>query len=248
MIRMKRNALLGAMLLLAGSLLAADADKDNVKNAAKKLTDSGFSWKQEVENAGGGQGFGGAEGKVGKDGTVYLSMAGRNNNTTEAYVKGEKVAIKTQDDWQSLDEVTAAAANNGGNGGGGGRRGRGRFNNLKNYKTPATTAVELLDKVKDLKTTEGVITGDLTEEGAKTLLTFGGGRRGGNNPPEISGAKGSVKFWIKDGALSKLEYHVEGTITVNGNDRDVNRTTTVTFKNVGSTDVKVPDDAAKKLS
>jgi hypothetical protein len=234
------------MVLLAASVMAADADKDNVKNAAKKLADSGYSWKSEVENGGGGQGFGANEGKVGKDGTIYVSMSGRNNNTTEVYVKGDKVAIKTQDDWQSLDEVTAAAAANN-NGGGGGRRGRGRFNNFKNYKTPAVTAQELLDKVKDLKTSEGVIAGDLTEEGAKTLLTFGG-RRGGGNGPEISGAKGSVKFWLKDGALSKVQYHVEGTVSFNGNDRDVDRTTTIEFKNVGSTDVKVPDDAAKKLS
>jgi len=207
---MKRNILMSAMVLLAATVMAADADKDNVKNAAKKVADSGYSWKTEVENAGGGGGgFGANEGKVGKDGTVYVTMSGRNNNTTEVYAKGEKVAIKTQDDWQSLDEVTAAAAanNNAGGGGGGGRRGgRGAmFARFKNYKTPAVTIAELLDKVKDLKTSEGVVMGDLTEEGAKTLLTFGG-RRGGNggNGPEISGAKASVKIWIKDGVLTKV--------------------------------------------
>jgi len=86
----------------------------------------------------------------------------------------------------------------------------------------------------------------LTEEGAKSLLTFGPPR--GGNAPEISGAKGSVKFWVKDGALSKIQFNVQGKLSFNGNDRDVDRTTTVEIKDVGSTKVDVPEDAKKKLS
>src|SRR5439155_13884138 len=89
--------------------------------------------------------------------------------------------------------------------------------------------------------------GDLTEDGAKSLLTFGG-RGGGGNAPEISGAKGAVKFWVKDGVLSKYEFKVQGKVSFNGNDRDIDRTTTVEIKDVGTTKVNVPEEAKKKLS
>ena len=75
---------------------------------------------------------------------------------------------------------------------------------------------------------------------------FGG--RGGANAPEISGAKGSVKFWVKDGLLSKYEIKVQGKVTVNGNDREVDRTTKIEIKDIGSTKIEVPEDAKKKLS
>ena len=78
------------------------------------------------------------------------------------------------------------------------------------------------------------------------MLTFGG--RGGSNAPEVSGAKGSAKFWVKDGMLSKFEFNVQGTVSFNGNDREVNRTTTIEIKDVGSTKVSVPEEAARKLS
>ena len=72
-----------------------------------------------------------------------------------------------------------------------------------------------------------------------------GGRRG-SNAPEPKNAKGSVKFWVKDGLLAKLELKLQGIINFNGEDRDVNRTTTVEIKDVGTTKVNVP--ASKKLS
>ena len=64
-------------------------------------------------------------------------------------------------------------------------------------------AQDLIGHTKELKSADGVISGDLTEAGAKSLMTFGG--RGGGGGPEISGAKGSVKFWVKDGVLTKME-------------------------------------------
>jgi len=64
----------------------------------------------------------------------------------------------------------------------------------------------------------------------------------------FSNAKGSVKFWVKDGALTKFQYKVTGSVSFNGNDRDVDRTTTIEIKDVGTTKVNVPDQAKKKLS
>ena len=52
----------------------------------------------------------------------------------------------------------------------------------------------------------------------------------------------------KDGVLSKFEFKVTGTMNFNGNDIDVDRTTTVEIKDVGNTKVEVPEGAKKKLS
>ena len=87
--------------------------------------------------------------------------------------------------------------------------------------------------------------GDLTDEGAKQFLVR---FRPPGNSEGPSNAKGFAKFWIKDGILSKYEYHVKGTVNFNGQERDVDRTTTVEIKDVGSTKVKIPEEASKKLS
>ena len=235
---MKQQILLGTVALLAGSLLAANAaPKDDVTTAAKKLADKdNYAWKQTTENAGGG-GFGGgtSEGKTEKDGYLWLSMTMR-DNTIEAVKKGDKGAIKTQDGWQSLSEATS------------GDPGPATFiaRRVQNFKTPAAQAEDLAGKVKELKSEDESYSGELTDEGAKSQLMFGG--RGGGNGPEISGAKGSVKFWVKDSVLSKYQVKVQGKVSFNGNDRDVDRTTTVEIKDIGSTKIQVPDDAKKKLS
>ncbi len=236
---MKINVLFGTVALLTGSLLAADSGpKEDIKSAAKKLAEkSNYSWKTTVEGSGRFR-PGPTEGKTEKDGFTVLSMT-RGDNTTEAVLKGGKGAIKTDDGWKSLTEAAEGDA---------GQPNPGRFlaRLLQNFKTPAAEAEDLVGKTKELQSAEGVYSGDLTEAGAKQLLTFGPAR--GGNAPEVSDAKGTVKVWVKEGVLSKLEYHVEGKVSFNGNDRDVNRTTTVEIKAVGSTKVAVPEEAAKKLS
>jgi hypothetical protein len=242
---MKRNLMFASLALLAGSLFAADSSpKDDVKAAAKTLAGkSNYAWKTTVAVEGGGGGGGRfrpgpTEGKTEKDGSTFLSMT-RGENTIEAVLKGGKGALKMEDSWQSLNE---AAADDGG-----GQFSPARFTArmLQNFKVPAVEAEDLAAKTKELKATEGVIAGDMTEEGAKSLLSFR--PPGGGDGPEVSGAKGSTKFWLKDGTLAKYEYHVQGTISFNGNDREVNRTTTVEIKDVGTTKVAVPTEAAKKL-
>jgi hypothetical protein len=115
----------------------------------------------------------------------------------------------------------------------------------RNFKAPAAQAVEVAQAAKELKKDSDVYSGDLTEEGAKNLMRF---RRGGNDGPTINDAKGSAKFWVKDGVLTKYEYKVTGSMNFNGNDIDVDRTSTVEIKDVGSTKVEVPEGAKKKLS
>jgi hypothetical protein len=231
--------------------MAQAAPKDEVTEAAKKLSEKGnYSWTTKSENAagggGGGQGGGGrfragpTEGKH-ADGTTYLSVQ-RGDNTTEVVLKGDKGAIKTQDGWQSLSEL-----------GGEGAQGLGRFmaNQYRNFKAPAAQAQEIIGLVKEVKKEGDAYTGELTEEGVKSLMAFGGGRRGGQGGgqgPEVSGGKGTAKFWVKDGALAKYEYNVQGSMTFGDNERQINRTTTVEIKDIGTTKVEVPSEAKEKLS
>jgi ATP phosphoribosyltransferase regulatory subunit HisZ len=164
----------------------------------------------------------------------------RGDNKIEVIRKGDKVAIKNGDeDWKTPAELADA------NGGGGGNPGR--FAGRAAQNLPAKTAMDLVADVKELTASGDGFAGALSEEGAKKALTFG--RRGGNNQnaPEVSNAKGDVKFTTKDGVLSGYELHVTGSVTVNGNNRDVDRTTTVQIMDVGSTKVAVPDEAKKKL-
>jgi len=212
-----------------------------MKLAAK----NNYSWKTTVEAAGGGGGGGRfrpgpTEGKTEKDGFTFLSMT-RGENTMEAVLKGGKGALKTPDGWKSLVEATE--------GGGDGQPNPARFigRMLQNFKTPAAQAEDLAAKAKDLKKSDDAYTGELTEEGVKELLTFGP-RPGGGNAPTPSNAKGSVKFWIKDGAITKYETNGTRKGQFNGESMDIERTTTVEIKDVGKTKVEVPDDARKKLS
>jgi hypothetical protein len=233
-------------LLAAASLLAAD--KDDVKSAAQKLADAdNYSWTITTE--GGQMNSAPSHGKIQKDGLTWTEVTMR-DNTMEAYFKAGKGAVKTDDGWTNLD-LTAAPGGGGGGGGGGGNRNpaRAMAMRLRNFKAPAAQADDIIGKTKDLTKTDDVYAGDLTEEGAKSLLTMGGGRRGGGGQaPAISNAKGSVKFWVKDGAITKYVIKVSGTVTRNGDDTDVDRTTTVEIKDVGTTKITVPDEAKTKMS
>jgi hypothetical protein len=241
---MKKHILPGLMALLAGSLLAADSTspKDDVKNAAKALgSQTNYTWHSTVESPNGGGRFSGpTDGKTEKGGYTTLSMK-RDDNTIEAVLNGTNGAIKTPDNgWQSLAEATKD------DGGGGFNPTMFLARLLQNFKAPDVQAADLAGQAKDLKKDTNAISGDLTEDGAKALLTFR--PRGGNGEaPTVSDAKGSVKFWLADGKLVKCQFHVQGTVSFNGNDRDVDRTTTVEIKDVNSTKIEVPDEAKKKL-
>ena len=244
---MKRNIILATMMFAAGSLMAADP-KDDVTSAVKSLADTGnYSWTQTTENAnGGGFGNGTSEGKT-KDGLIYTTRT-FNDNTIEIVVKGTNSAMNNNGDgWQTAEEMAAA---NGG-GGGGGFRGGGfaRF-----VRAPATSATDVLKDVKDIKQDGDAYVAELTEDGAKSLASpFGrGGRRGagggGFTPPEVTDAKGTVKFWIKDGKLSRYQFKVTGkTTNRDGDPVDLDRTTTVEIKDIGTTKITVPDDVLKKI-
>lgn len=228
-------------MLVGCSLLAADSTPtDDVAAAVKALGDqANYSWRTTVD-AGANARFkpGPTDGKTEKDGYTTISMT-FNDNTTEIVIKGGKVAIKGENGWQSGDEASQD------NSGGGFNRGAFMVRMAQNYKAPAAEVASLAGQATNLAAGISGISGDLSEDGAKALLTF---RRGGNgNGPTVTNPKGSVTFWITDGKLLKYQTHVSGTVSFNGNDRDVDRTSTTEIKDIGSTKIEIPDDAKKKL-
>jgi hypothetical protein len=242
---MKTRILIGTIALVAGSLLAADP-KDDVAAAASKLADAGnYSWKA-IMDLGPNSQFtpGPTEGKVDKDGYTWLSVT-FNDNTTEAVKKGDKVAVKGEDGWQAAAETGDA-----GGGGGGFNAVRMMSRRMQNLKPPAAEVQDLITKVKAITKDGDAYSGELTEEGAKALATMGFGRRGGGgNRPAPTNLKGSVKFWIKDGALTKYQSKVSGKRqNRDGDEEAFERTTTVEISDVGATKVTLPDDAKKKLT
>ncbi len=234
---MKSLLACSAALFAAASLMAAD--KDDVKSAAQKLADAeNYSWTSTLESPQFSPPP--TQGKTQKDGLVSLKGAFR-DTSWEAIAKAGKGAVKDDEGWHSLDEE----AKDGGNGG---------FNMrgflkvyLRTYKAPAANAADLVDKCSAITKSGDTYTGDLTEDGTKSLMTMAG--RGGGKGPEISKAKGTVKFWVKDGVLTKFQTKVSGSMKDrDGDDMDVDRTTTIEIKDVGATKLAVPDEALKKLS
>jgi hypothetical protein len=232
---MKTQTLLALFMLLAAPVLAADSP-DVTAAAAALDNQPNYSWKQTVVVPPDSQYRPGpTEGKLEKGGYIFVTSSFR--DTAFKYViKGTNGAVYSDDNgWQGLSELDPD--------------GQGRFmiGMIHNFRTPAQQATNLLAEARELTKSDNVYSGDLTEAGAKSLLTFR--RRGGDNGdgPTVSNAKGSLKFWINNGVLSKYEFKVSGTVSFNGNDRDVDRDTTVEITDVGTTKVEVPDDAKKKL-
>ncbi len=247
-ISMKKKMSIAIIALMAGSLFTASASpKDDVAAAASKLADAGnYSWKSTMDLGPNSQFTPGpTEGKIDKDGSTWMSST-FNDNTIEGVKMGDKVAVKGEDGWQSGSELT------GGGGGGGGRNPAGGMaRRLQNLKAPAAEVQDLISKVKDITKDGDAYSGELTEEGAKSLATMGFGRRGGNggNRPGPTDVKGSVKFWLKDGVLTKYQSKVSGKRqNRDGEEQAFERTTTVEVSGVGATKVSVPDEAKKKLS
>jgi len=227
---MKKNILCSAIVLLAGPLLAADSSlKEEISAAARKLGEqANYSWKTTVVVPEGAR-FkpGPSEGQTEKDGFTHLTMS-FGDNTTQAFMKGGKAAVTNPSGgWQALDDLDSAE---------GPGRVLGRI--IKTFKAPAAQAAELASAANELKKDGDVYSGDLSEEGAKAQFRFG----------TVTHPKGSVKFWLKDGALTQYEFKVTGRVDFNGNEFDVDRTWTIEIKDVGTTKVNVPEEAKKKLS
>ena len=233
---MKKIVTLAVTTLFLTPLLAADSSpKDEVTDSAKKLSEqSSYSWRTTVVVPEDAQ-FkpGPTDGKTEKDGFTWVSMS-MFDNKMEAFVKGAKGAIKQEDEWKTLEDYDK-------------EEGFARFPAaiIRNLKTPTKEVADLVAGAKELKKEGDVISADLTEEGAKNMQTFRGfdGER-----PTVSDAMGSVKFWVKGGALAKYEFKLKGKIKFGDNEFPNDRTTTVEIKDLNNTKVEVPEAVKKKLA
>ena len=235
---MKTRIVLTLGLLAAGALFAADSGlTDPVKDAIAKLKgQANYSWTATVELPGMEFTPGSMKGQAEKDGYALVSQE-MNDNTLQAAFKGDQTAIKVEDQWQRLSEAEGFGAR------------MGWF--LARTRTAAQEAEKLLGQVKALKAGEGgLLSGDLTDEGAKEMLSMGPRRPDiGQAPPAPKNAKASVKFWLKEGGLNKFESHVKGTIAFGPDqeEREIEVIRTVVIQNVGTTQVAIPAEAKKKL-
>jgi hypothetical protein len=101
------------------------------------------------------------DGKTEKDGfTVVSGTFG--DNAWELVRKGDKAALNTPDGgWESLADMEK-------------EEGAGRFRAVmvRSFRVPAIEAAEIAPTAKELNEDGDVYSGELTEAGAKALLTF----------------------------------------------------------------------------
>ena len=220
--------------------LASAADSSSRETLAKASQDlagkTNYSWTASTMDADGTPAkINPIDGKAEKGGVTYLSFI-VGGVPVEVCMKGEKGSAKALEGWQTFDEIaqtsgTAAAVV--------------RF--LRSYKAPAPESAALIEKVKDLKEEEGAFSGELQDEATKEYVLIGTRRREGAEPPTTSDTQGSVRFWIKDGVVTKYEIKVQGKVTTAEKESTINRTTTVNIKDVGATKMDVPAEALEKM-
>lgn len=232
---MKTVILCGASMVLAGIVLAQESTpKNSVAEAAEALAaQANYAWTTTVVVPTEARWRPGpTHGKTEKDGVTHYSM-NFFDNPVDVVCKGEQRVFTNRDgDWQTAAEAES-------------EDGPGRFmaRFAQQLQTPAEQAAELVSFVSEFTQDGDMYRGDLSEKGARTLVSF---RRDADDSG-VSDASGSATFWVVDGALTKYEFKVKGTVEWNGNSFDPERTTTVEIKDVGSTTVEVPEGAQKKL-
>lgn len=219
---------------------AVNPTADLTAAAEKLAAATSYAWSQTT-SFGGNFGDRTTSGKKGSGGYLLVTMPGRDQEFQVLSRKG-KVAMQRDGGWVVPDPEAES-------------EGRGRWiaRMVQNLREPATDAKELVSKVTDVKLEGGSYRGTLGEAAAKELMSFRGfGRRGGGgdggSPPEATGASGSVTFTVTDGVLTGYELTLTGRMNFNGEDRDVSRTTKVSFTGVGSTTFDIPEAAAGLLA
>lgn len=209
----------------SATLMAANSSAiEDVRNAAQKLAAAeNYSWTTTRDSK---QFAGPNHGRTGKGAYTCLDFPVQ-NNTFEAILRDNQGMIKTAKGWERLD----AAANE----------------NVELsvrpwvaawhfhlYTLPAVEAQIFAGQVENVVGSNGVYSGVIPTA-----------------DPAKSGPKLSVKFWIKDGVLTKYQFNFKGTVQGKyglTRDADVDQTTTVEIKDIGTTTITVPDEVRDKMS
>lgn len=234
---LRRLSELFFVFVLAAGVAGAEKDsRVEVEGAIRALNErQNYSWISTTQSRGASPSSqqGATHGKTEKDGYTYFRFA-LDGNTVEAAFRENKSVIKTESEWQSPDELEGDSQWIG-------RR-------LKAFQAPAAEAQILLSRATSLKTDRGgVVAGVLPSPAVKESLSAR--MRSAVQFSISNDAKGSVKFWIKSGLVTKYEYNLRGRITLHDHNQrfDIDRTTSVEIRDVGTTKVEIPPAAKEKL-
>jgi hypothetical protein len=232
-----KQLLMLALLGLSTSLLSAADARDKIASAAKQLGEKpGYSWTTSTrESDGRGGPLGPIDGKFEKSGLTWLSFI-VGGLPVEVYMQGTNGTAKAFEGWQTFDEVARTGASP-----------AAVIRYLRAYQTPVAEAAALAGKVKELKPADDALAGELPEDTVKEMLLIGARRRDGQEP-QAADAKGTIKYWLKDGALAKYEINVQGKVTSGDRESVINRTVKVEIKDVDVTKLEVPAEAKQKMS
>jgi len=232
---MKKELLICTVFTALLGVAQADPAED-LANAGKKLAAAkNYTWASSSK-------WGDREarvttGKTGSGGHTHLTIP-MGDNSLEVLVRNGHVAFKGEAGWQ-LASAEAEGEEN--------RRLRFLGRMAANYESPAKRVEEVIAGIQELKAEEGAYRGRLSEETAKNLMSWRG-RGGGGEAPAIAGAAGSVVLHVADGMVTKYELTLSGKMTFNDQERDISRTTTIEFSEVGSTSFDIPEEAAGLLA
>jgi hypothetical protein len=241
---MVARSTVGFFFFVAISAAAAMADsRDDIKAALQKLSDSpNYSWKSQMQ---GGFMEGTFQGKTEKNGYTWLSLPFGDSNY-EVVIKGNKAAIQTDDGWDSSANILASASDPPSPPVIAARI-------AQNFRSPSDQMLENVDDLQNIQKTDTGFTADFSDEAAKRLLLFRPRHTATTNPDnnvpqmDASNAKASIRITLKNGQISQIQLHTTGTITFDGDDHDVDRTTTTDISDVGTTKIDVPGDAKAKM-
>ena len=237
------------ILFLVGltvSLLAAQAGPvDDVTGAVQKLgNEANYSWHTTVDfPAATPSSPGPIDGKVEKGSLTYIKRSPIQNPpadsqfsnlTLEILMHGKTILVADPDPdggWETLADFSSSDLS-----------GPGPFvgDMIRQFKTPAVQAAELVNDSANLAQKEDSYAGDLTPDAAKRFLAA-------PDNATVSNVSGTVQFWIKDGELTKYEYKVEGAVASGDKTEQIKRDTVVEIQNVGTTTIHVPASAKKLL-
>jgi hypothetical protein len=218
-------------VLIRGACAAETAPADQVRTAVTAIkAATNYSWTTTLKIANSPFDPGPIKGQTEKAGFAMVTQQLGDNNL-EAVFKGDKIVMKREGHWETPDPsdffMSMAATW------------------ITRMGPAGDEAASLIARAKELKADNGALAGDLSEAGVKELLNFGP-RDGGFPPP--TNAHGSVRFWLKDGALVKFESHLAAKMVgPNQESFDFDMTRTTAVEAVGSTKVGIPAEAKHKL-
>jgi hypothetical protein len=213
---------------------AETGPKGEVQNAIQRLAaQANYSWTSTVtvNEAGASARQSPTEGQTELNGYSFFKLK-IGESPVEAAFRGQKATIKIEGEWVSAAELQ------------GERMWLAR--RLSTFKPPAGEAQELLSKTTFMSKDKSGFYAELTANGVRELLALRS--RNGDLNSVTGNPRGWVRFWLEKGLLTKYEFNLQGAIA--GDNTlfiDVNRTTSVEIKKVGSTRVELPAEARKKL-